>query len=280
MNSKKLNKILCCFAIFSFSLFLISIFAVKKVEQKSIKSALVNPSYKEKIGTIFIKDSQETITLRFLEDFWILEKKGINTFADKKNVEELIRNLSKIRSMYKISDNYKSRIDLKLTDEDAKILIVIDKSGNIISKLYFGEEDFLTSRLTVASQKSKVSYQTENDLSIFLNCDLDFWTEKEIFFAVKNPSNLNINTSSLESLLNLRHGKISLDFDKTKATFVRSISLLGQYETQERIDIFLTDENGTEQYFYSHQLTPKIIESNSYYEISQWTYEKLISLVK
>lgn len=281
MSVKKINTILCFTAVFSFLLFLISVFQVNKNEQKSVKSALINPSYRENIGTLLIQTPQEIITLRYVEDFWIVEKQGTNTFADKKIVDELIKNLTKLRNLYKISDKYEARIDLNLTEEGSKIVTALDTRGRAVAKLYFGLEDSLTSRLAVASQNAKLSYETEDDFSTFLTTDLDFWTEKEIFFAIKNPSNLNISSSSLEKLLSLRHGKVRLSTERPeKASFIRSISLLGQYESSERVDIFVKEEKDRVQYFYTHKILPQVIEDNAVYEISSWTYESLTGLVK
>ena len=67
--------------------------------------------------------------MRNENDVWLCEKQGIFTFADKKTVNNLIADLTKIRSMYKISDTIEAKIDLNLTEDSASIITVIDDSG-------------------------------------------------------------------------------------------------------------------------------------------------------
>ena len=60
MKQKKINAFLTFTAVFSFLLFLFSFFKVNKTENKAIKSALVNPSYSERIKTLIIQNPQFT----------------------------------------------------------------------------------------------------------------------------------------------------------------------------------------------------------------------------
>lgn len=283
MKTKKINFFLTFTATFSFLLFLFSFFKVNKTENKAIKSALVNPSYSEKIKTLIIQNPQELLTLRKQENYWTCEKSGIYTFADTKTIENFTSYLTKIRNMYKISDSKDAKIDLKLTEGSAVIITIIDENSKILSKLYFGSEDSLTSRIPVTTERGKICYETQDDFSPYLKTDLNFWTVPEIFFAIKNPSNLKLSVSDLHTFQNLRHGKI---FESTSlpvnAQFVNSITLYGQYDSSQRIDFYeytARQEEG-KHYLYTLTVEPQIFYNNAIFELSSWTYDKIKELLK
>lgn len=283
MKQKKINELLTFTAVFSFLLFLFSFFKVNKTENKAVKSALVNPSYSERIKTLIIQNPQELLTLRKQENYWTCEKSGIYTFADTKTIENFTAYLTKIRSMYKISDSKDAKIDLKLTEDSAVIITIIDENSKILSKLYFGNEDALTSRIPVTTEKGKICYETQDDFSPYLKTDLNFWAVPEIFFAIKNPSNLNLSASDLHTFQSLRHGKI---FESTlipvNAQCVKSITLYGQYDSSQRIDFYeytARKEEG-KNYLYTLTVEPQSFYNNAIFELSSWTYDKIKELLK
>lgn len=283
MKQKKINAFLTFTAVFSFLLFLFSFFKVNKTENKAIKSALVNPSYSERIKTLIIQNPQELLTLRKQENYWTCEKSGIYTFADTKTIENFTAYLTKIRNMYKISDSKDAKIDLKLTEDSAVIITIIDENSKILSKLYFGNEDALTSRIPVTTEKGKICYETQDDFSPYLKTDLNFWAVPEIFFAIKNPSNLNLSASDLHTFQSLRHGKV---FESTSlpvnAQFVKSITLYGQYDSSQRIDFYEYTARKKEgkNYLYTLTVEPQSFYNNAIFELSSWTYDKIKELLK
>ena len=283
MNMKKINRFLFCTTVFSAVLFLFSFTAGKKTQVKSVKSALLNPSYNSKISALIIQNPEEVLTLRKQKNFWSAEKSGILTFADTKTVENFTTYLTKIRNLYKISDGKDAKTELNLTEDSATIVTVIDENGRIVSKLYFGADDALTSRITLAAEKGKNCFETEDDFSPYLKTDLDFWAVPEIFFAIKNPSNLNLSPADLHTLQSLRHGKIlpSSSSVLKNLEIENSVTLYGQYDSFQRIDFYeYEDAKEGKLYFYTQKIEPQEIKDTAVFEVSSWTYDKIKELLK
>ena len=281
MKNRKLNLFFSFTTVFSFFLFCFSFSAEKKNSVKSIKSALVNPSYSENIEKIIIQSPQEILVLNSERKWWSCENRGIKTFAEKKTVSNFIKNLTKIRNMYKISDSINGRMELGLIEGSSQIVTVVGSNGKILSKLYFGASDSLSSRITVATEKGKICYETEDDFSIYLKTDVDFWSIPEIFFAIKNPSNLKLSSADLHTLLSLRHGKIyGANAFPENAVFEKSVTLFGQYDSLQRVDFYKRKTQEGFEYFYSQTVEPQVIKDNAVFEVSSWTYERLQKILK
>lgn len=281
MKNKKINFFLSFTTIFSFFLFCFSFFAGKKNSVNSIKSALVNPSYNENIEKIIIQSPQKILVLKSEGKWWSCESRGIKIFADKKIVSNFTKNLTKIRNMYEISDSTNGRLELGLIEGSAQIVTVVGPNGKILSKLYFGASDSLSSRITVAAEKGKICYETEDDFSVCLKNDANFWSIPEIFFAIKNPSNLRLSSADLHTLLSLRHGKIYGEnaFPKN-AVFEKSVTLFGQYDSLQRVDFYKRKTQEGFEYFYSQTVEPQVVKDNAVFEVSSWTYERLQEILK
>jgi len=280
MKNRKIDLILVIFLFFSFILFCLS-FCVDKNKAIAIKSALVNPSYKKNISRLIIQDPENLLTLNLKNQFWICETNGLSTYANRENIDNFINKLTNIRNMYKISDNNNEKSNLHLTKENAVIVTVIDSSDKAVSKIYFGKENNLTSRIFVSNDKGRISYETENDLSSFLSTDINFWTVPEIFFITKNPSNLKINADKLHTLLSLRHGNIvPKNQIPSSAVFASSYTLYGQYEYSQRIDFYEYKNSDSTDYYYIQNVSPHNISENCAYELSSWSYNKLKDLLK
>lgn len=281
MKSSKLNSFLIATTFISFLLCILSFITVKKGERSAVKSALLNPAYKDKVQALIIQSTEDIITLRNENNWWTCEKQGIYTYADTKTIENLISNLTKLRNLYKISDRIDAKVSLNLTDDTARIVTVIDNRGNSVSKLYFGFDDSLTSRINTSTERGKVSYETEDDISPYLKTDLNFWTIPEIFFAVKNPSNLSLSKNDLHTLKSLRHGKIHSSIKlPVDCTRVNSVLIKGQYNISQKIDFYFHQTVDGPEYFYTQNIEPEIINNNAVFEISQWTYDRITKLLK
>ncbi len=280
MLKTKCQKILLISACASFVLFLFS-FKFTFTQNKPIQSALLNPSYRTKIQTLIIQTPSQIVTLSKKENQWECSVYDTVTFADTKTVENLIKNLTKIRNMYKISDKIAAKSELNLTEESANIITVIDSNQIPVTKLYFGSEDSLTSRINVTTEKGKISYETHNDISPFLTADLDFWTTGEIFFAIKNPSNLSLTKDELHTLLSLRHGNVLNHASLSTALKpVFSATIFGQYESSHRLDFYYEKTSEGDIYYYTQKISPEIINDNAVYELSTYTFDKIKSLLK
>ncbi|MDD5790063.1 MAG: hypothetical protein PUE30_06035 [Spirochaetia bacterium] len=280
MKNKKVNSILLCTAFVSFILFLFSFFSEDGNSVKAVKSALVNPADGENIHKIIISSPSEVLTLQKEKKFWTCERGEACAFADEKNVLNLIKNLVKLRNMYKISDSIDGRSELGLVEGSAQIITVAGSDGHVFSKLYFGSSDALTSRITVASERGKACYETEDDFSVFLKTDLNFWSVPEIFFAIKNPSNLTLSPEDLHLLLSLRHGQF-FGFEPVprEAVFEKSVALYGQYDSFQKVDFYSLLQDGEILYLYTQTVGGEEKLCNAVFEVSRWTFERLNRLL-
>lgn len=280
MKLRRTDVFLIFAASISFIVFCISFAATERMRPKPVESALLNPSARDKISLAIIQDSALHIVLKSVNGKWLCESNGVTVSADTKLVSSFLEKLSKIRKMYKISDRKDTMSELGLKDEDAKSVVLLDSEGKTAVKLCFGQENALTSRIAVASSGGKVSYETENDISSYLSADINFWAAPEIFFAIRNPSNLNLSDADLHTLLSLRHGKIlaraNLPLDAEKAG---SVTLMGQYNASQRVDFYRNAANGINEYYYIQEFFPDALDFNALYEISEWTYSRIMGLL-
>lgn len=281
MKNKKVNLILLGTTFLSFLLFIFSFFAVDSNSVKSVKSALVNPADSENIQKIIISSPEAILTIQKEKNWWICESGGVRTFAHEKTILNLIDNLTKLRNMYKISDSVHGKENLDLVEGSAQIITVAGVDGRIFSKLYFGSSDSLTARIAVASERGKMCYETEDDFSVYLKTDLNFWSVPEIFFSINNPANLSLSSEDLHLLLSLRHGQIFCSEPVPKdAVFEKSLTLFGQYDSFQRVDFYSLPQDGDILYLYTQTLSVDDENCNAVFEVSRWTFERLLRLLE
>ena len=326
----KLNKLLFKILLASILLFAFSlVFSRKgKSEPKSLESALLNPKYKNEVAQIDIQIPSQNgaITLKKQGDFWLLVKNAgegkteITTFADKKLVTSLIEKACEIRKLYQISDKESDFDQLKTSENTASTVSFIGNNDKMYTKLHFGSTNPLTNRTFVRSQDSKITFETENDLSDFLNSDTNYWSEGEILagllderanlveisFKKQDFSKKSVNRGSKldekspdfnaksNTLVSLRHGSIqSMGDDHSLKTLSPDSILTAQSGNGRQIELrffkISNPETNEESYFYTRSLKPSpVVDSqensfafyseNAVYEISAWTYDRIISL--
>lgn len=324
---KKLDKLLTKILIFSLILFLFSLFFQnnRRNAPKSIESALLNPKYKNEVAQIEIQIPSQNgvINLKKQGDFWLLVKNAgegkteITTFADKKLVTSLIEKACEIRKLYQISDKESDFVQLKTSENAGSTVSFTGNDNKMYTKLYFGSTNSLTNRTFVRSQGSKITYETENDLSHFLNSDTNYWSEGEILSGIiskgSNPVEISFEEKSTKSslnekspdfaakstsLLSLRHGSIKDEEDYLSAMQSQNPQPTAVLTVQDgsgrsvRIEFFEIEEKGQSEseksYFYKKNIRPSPADSqensfafyseNALYEISAWTYGKIKSL--
>ena len=324
---KKLDKLLTKILIFSLILFLFSLFFQKNRRNapKSIESALLNPKYKNEVNQIEIQIPSQNgaITLKKQGDFWLLVnnadegKTEITTFADKKLVTSLIEKACEIRKLYQISDKESDFDQLKTSENTGSTITFIGNNDKMYTKLHFGSANPLKNRTFVRSQGSKITYETENDLSHFLNSDTNYWSEGEILSGIisrganlveisfeekSTKSSLNEKSPDFAakstSLLSLRHGSIKGEEEFLSAMHSQNPQPTAVLTVQDgsgrstRIEFFEIEEKGQSEseksYFYKKNIRPSPADSqenafafyseNAVYEISAWTYGKIKSL--
>ncbi|MBR1536726.1 MAG: DUF4340 domain-containing protein [Treponema sp.] len=293
---KKLNILLLKIFLLSLLFFIFSlVFSTEeRSKQKADESALLNPGHKNKVGFIEITKASENeaISLKKQGDFWLLIKKtdgGQNqtcTYAEAKIVNSLLENAAKIRKIYKISGNQKDFERLKLSQNNSVSINFQKNDGEAFSRLYFGEENSLKNRIYFRSGLSENAFETENNFSQYLNCDINYWAAGEIFPEIKNPVNAS------KEILSLRHGKILENGEDivAKGRAVWTLIVQDGNGRSVKLDFFektglLESGEAEKSYFYKKTISPSEIDSgenifafyseNAVYEISEWTYERL-----
>ena len=258
------------------------------------------------------------ITLKKQGDFWLLSKEGekgqaICTIADSKIINSLIENAAKIRKLYAISEKFSDYERLGLTENLSTSISFLKNDSNLYTKVHFGYSDSLKNRIFLRSESSKAAYECENDFHQFLTTQTNYWSEGEIFPEIENPVKITLKinegsevspekTLTLDekspnfdqktgSLLSLRHGNISEPKDNSHeetGKSGKSKAILTIQDGNGRIArlTFYALQDGS--YFYTKNVTPSEIDSQetrfalysekAAYEISEWTYKRIISL--
>ncbi len=315
---KKLDKLLLKILIFSLVLFTVSVFFSKKEKNtpKAIESALLNPKYINEVALIEIQSEKSksndfsglgsSITLKKQGDFWLLSKsegKGTNeirTLADKKIVTSLIEKASEIRKLYQISSKESDFDRLGTSENTSTTISFLKNSDNMYTKIHFGHSNPLTNRTFVRSESSKITYETENNLSQYLTTDTNYWSEGRILPEIDNPTEIifekfsptqgtqeSISSSKLNektpnfttksnTLLSLRHGKIKSEGELSKDQNIvpKPISALTVYDGNGRItrieffeeeELSVKNETGEQEnsksYWYKKSIQPSPADS-------------------
>ena len=245
---EKMNKLLLKILLLSFLIFLLSIkFSNKeRRQQKSVVSAILNPSHKNEIDLIEINEigSDEKMVLKNQGEFCVLFRERICTIADSKIISTFLENAVKIRKIYEVTGKEEKYGEFGVAGEeiyeerkaeDSNDAPKIDgerfysvsffkNRENICAKLYFGRSNSLKNRIYIRSENSKIIYETENDFRQFLTTDIAYWADGEIFPEIRNAVQVKFSkkdgyskildeksenfASSAYTLLSLRHGKI------------------------------------------------------------------------
>ncbi|MGP1586878.1 MAG: hypothetical protein ACTTHG_00895 [Treponemataceae bacterium] len=295
-----MKKIEICLAFLCIILGIFFIFGIFKSKIKNnsnpqILSTLVNPKYNEKINEIKItKNEQELILTKKQKSEknyeWFLNFDETTIKADKKLVEQLLKNLTNIIKLYKISYTNKANPDTFIN----KMQIMIN-SDEIISDISFSNPDFTQSKIFIKNNKTNKKYQIYDDFSYFFDLKIKEWGNKNFFseeftsdpFSIqtiyfkdftKNKSKVlkkgQENFSEfLNSIINLQSSDIIIksNDDVFFETFIKSIILnpISQITIEngltkkETIQIFKLEKN----YYCKSQ--------NIFYRISYQTANKL-----
>lgn len=314
LNKRLVKLLILSAALFVFSIF----FSNKgRNAPKSTESVLFNPKYLNETDSVIItvkkESGDEVLTIKKEGDFWLLKKqdeKGneLCTFADIKLVSSFFERLCEFRKLYKVSDKEKDFSALATDENNALSISFTNRSGKDFPSLYFGHQNQITGRIFLRSGESKTTYESQNNLSQFLTTDLNYWAEGEILSGINNPLTITLSqgesskaidekTEGFEakkrSLLSLRHGKIISEkaleeiLDKGKM-FADSFFKAQDGSGRIAVLTFFKAEEGGESIYYTRKVTPSPAESsentfvlyseNCAYEISEWTYHKIISI--
>lgn len=293
MGTDKKNYLLESFLVILILIFVTAVF-VKSGKEKNayIKTVLLNPKYENSISQITIDvPGSEKLFLKKTGNIWYGEQysgtdesEKILWPADKNTVENLIKNSIKIKKLYKKTDLIKNHKKLNLTEESARKINFYSNDGQLLSEIYFGKENSLTSRIALRSSAKKDVYETEDDYSFYLNTQSYLYADPYIF-----PLAVTSFSKQEESSL-LRHGIIN-GFTKDNERIKNEIpvnTLRKDFADGSTVTlkIYSLKENKQNQYTVVPYFKPSpaagieemnIINKFNYtYSISSWTYEKII----
>ncbi len=283
---------------------------------KAIDSAILNPRHSSEISQIEINVPYQeggSIILKKQGDFWLLEKdlasgEKIISQADSAIIESFIKKTSEIRKLYKVSDKSSDYESFSVSENSGITVLFLGNSNKLYTKVHFGHSDSLKNRIYFRSEASKVIYECENDFQQYLTAETNYWSEGKIIPEIKNPVQITVkmNESSIaqsskmkrldekspefvsksNTLLSLRHGKIGPETTINSADYISTLSVQDGSGRIAKLDFFKMQNGDDESYFYRKSLQPSPVDSQqnifafysekAAYEISAWTYEKIM----
>lgn len=286
------NKILFIVAIILIALFPLSFFIEKSANGiKTYETAFLNPKNSESVLKIKILDKVNEIELSYENKIWsgTLQKNNFSEktvfLAGQQTVNNFIKSLSQVRRLYVSSESQKI-----LNDSNWIFKISYELKNGKTTEILFGKNDISKTERFLKLPENKTIYKTEADFEPFLTTSADFWVYPEFVPLVngkkieaKNIQRLSFVhnrkrttlipgsedfSSKAETLLSLRHGKISesafssADFDTI------------EIEADENKIISIKIQPYGEDFLVQYDL-----ESMDYtVEISSWTYNRILEI--
>ena len=263
------------------------------------------------------KKGNSQITLKKQGDFWLFSKfteesnEEIFTIADSKIIDSLIEKAASLRSLYKITDKERDYLSLGVSENAESTLAFSKNNDKMYTKVHFGLSNSLKNRIYFRSEGKKTVYESQNDFEQYLNTDINYWSEGKIIPEIKNPVQISFKTnegsvgqppktitmdekssgfaSKSKALLSLRHGKIWPETTINSENYISNLSVQDGSGRIAKLDFFKIQNGDDESYFYRKSLQPSPVDSQenifafysekAAYEISAWTYEKIIQTV-
>jgi len=263
------------------------------------------------------KKGNSQITLKKQGDFWLFSKfteesnEEICAIADTKIVDSLLEKAASLRSLYKITDREKDYLSLGLSENAESTLSFSKNNDKLYTKIHFGVSNSLKNRIYFRSEASKITYECENDFQQYLTTETNYWSEGKFIPEIKNPvqisfkmnegsvgqppkaTTLDEKSSSFstksKALLSLRHGQIWSETTINSENYISTLTVQDGSGRIAKLDFFKMQNGDEESYFYRKSLQPSPVDSQqnifafysekAAYEISAWTYEKIIQTV-
>ena len=290
------------FFLASVLIFCISLFFAhsRSISPRPFLSAILNPSKEKKINKITIlTDENERLELKKINSNWfatLFNDEGATTArAENSLLESFVKKVAKIRPLYKISENPSDFSAFALKENAAVVEFFSDEERAI--KVLFGLRDALSSRIFFRND-DKTVFETEDDFSQFLTTSLDFWACGEFFSAITETDVQSVRfvapekqldfkadasnddfSSLAHSLLILRHGNVKNARFFGESRLVATLFVFSGNGNAVKLEIF---ENAEKVHFSKKtewgREGEEIVAENAFYEMSDWTFEKIFSL--
>lgn len=304
------NKYLYIIALSLLFLYIFSFIFQKSDKRKSVKSALINPLYVNKIDSFELFDGdKEKIIFKKNQNVWEIHKDFDNSLqkipAESKKIENFLKTASEVVNMYKISDTFTENNSFMILKPGyIQLKYTID---NKIYEIFFGAQDFSLSSRYVMSGKSTAIYEISNYLDNYLTTSVQFWCDSSLIsqnvFGKIQASDIQKNYvifddkmhtfSDLQKLLDLRHGGFVSNIQKNQDEQILESANQSQKKNQNensisKMKIFLELGNKNQITLNFIQVKENsFVEVESVYEnssgekfvynsqISLWTYNKI-----
>ncbi len=265
IKADRLNKILLLVTLILSLLYILSFTksCSSADKREKVKTALVNPKYRDEINTIILQDSAATLELSNKEGFWTLQKLSgpftsapqasgpqsqISIPADTQRVEKLLEELIKVRNLYKISDKINKNSSLGLTNGTEFHISYSCKGQNSeqsgFRELIFGNQDFsLSSRYMMTGESTQV-YEIDSSLDTFLTSSIQSWSEAYIISRNAAP----LLYTDIQSIsIKQREADGNVSFKKITGNAAAAEKLLelrhGGLPTEEERSLSIIEEN-------------------------------------
>ncbi len=316
LKSGRENKILIVITILLAILYTLSFVKNAASDKRDkVKTALVNPKYKESIDSIRLQDSSSCIELKKENGFWIvhltpqensLSEKSylqISLPLSQEKINNLLEELIRIRNMYKISDKINKNNSLGLTNGTEFHITYkyqdLNTGTEAFRELIFGNQDFsLSSRYMMTGENTQV-YEIDNSMDLYLTTSIQSWAEP--YIISRTTANTDIQSLSIiftdekkkksikkireiddnvKKLLDLRHGGLPssdevIKIDNTEADTEIEI----ENGDKSKIILKITQSDEQEGTFIVKTLYFRPDEQSAFYtsysKISSWTYNKI-----
>lgn len=270
-----------------------------KEKRKPVKTALLNPKYKETVKKLILYDSSNAIELNFNGSFWTINNptNPENSLpADNIKVKNFIEKLSEITNMYKISDNLSQKNDFGLQSPSTfHVIYYSDSDNSKFTDLIFGNHDFSQQFRYFMTGNSSTVYEINTSFDSYLSSKVSAWNEGFIISKniiktsdiqkitisdfLENTSKTltagenNFSEYSLK-LLELRQGGFPEDLESFNKEHLLSVKIDFGNLDQIILDVFSSQKEG--EYFLKEKYFPNNSLSYEYLtKISAWTYSKL-----
>lgn len=304
------NKYLYIIALSLLFLYIFSFIFQKSDKRKSVKSALINPLYVNKIDSFELFDGdKEKIIFKKNQNVWEIHKDFDNSLqkipAESKKIENFLKTASEVVNMYKISDTFTENNSFMILKPGyIQLKYTIDTK---IYEIFFGAQDFSLSSRYVMSGKSTAIYEISNYMDNYLTTSVQFWCDSSLIsqnvFGKIQASDIQKNYvifddkmhtfSDLQKLLDLRHGGFISNIQKNQDEQILESANQSQKKNQNensisKMKIFLELGNKNQITLNFIQLKEnsfvqvESVYENSYGEkfvynsqISLWTYNKI-----
>lgn len=282
---KKRDKFLYFLAIFLS--FTYSFSFIKKCtyenKRKSVKTALINKKNIEKITKIELSNKENKLFLckenSFFGDYWTVQTENTEKIpCDKKRIEKFITELTKVRSIYKISYDKNKINSLYENQNFFCVKYFVDHS---VYSLNFGEWDFSQNYRTFFSDKNIQVYEIDTNLDIFLTTNIQHWFEQnlisqQIIGKITKDDIQNQNAK----ILDLRFGNVAQihlinQVNENDLLFQQKIELGNKNSILIKIFPSKTDEQFLVRVEY---FSSKIEKITQHLIISNWTFNKIKQL--